>query len=78
MNLVASDRDEDENSRVSYKLLNTPVDDQGQPLFWLSQNVVRLVKTKLDREIKDRYEILVMAEDNGTPNKMSSKLCLSK
>ena len=74
MNLVASDRDEDENSRVSYKLLNTPVDDQGQPLFWLSQNVVRLVTTdKLDREIKDRYEILVMAEDNGTPSKMSSK-----
>ncbi|CAG7823399.1 unnamed protein product [Allacma fusca] len=69
LQVIAEDEDEPgtPNSQISYRLLN------NFPEFSIDEKsgLIRLM-TNLDRERQDLYELLVVAEDHGTPQKLSS------
>lgn len=60
------------NSRISFRFLN----EYPQFSIDASTGMITLVKG-LDRESQDSYELLVVAEDNGMPKKLSSVAVLT-
>lgn len=66
--LVAVDRDEGENARVSYRI------ESGNEALKFSINGENgeLSSKPLDREEQDKYVLTVVAEDRGKPSKSSS------
>ncbi|PAA76013.1 hypothetical protein BOX15_Mlig014756g1 [Macrostomum lignano] len=61
--LSASDMDEGENSRLTYRLA---AGSRHSDIFSIEPDTgFILAKVPLDRELKDSYELLVVASDNG-------------
>lgn len=69
------DADTGNNARITYKILSSnnstgPINTQIFGMFpnsgWL------YLRSNLDREIKDRYNLVVAATDNGTPSQSAT------
>lgn len=65
----ATDRDSDQNGRVSYSFQTTPY----MSLFGIfTVDGVITTRDALDREMQDLYSLTVMAIDHGTPSPLSA------
>jgi len=69
MQLSAMDYDAGNNGQVTYDLVHSPRDTQGDPIFNLQPGgQVRVTKANaLNREEQDYYTIVVNARDGGSP-----------
>lgn len=67
--LVARDKDDGDNSRITYAI--HPNYNVGIP-FYVSPNGSVLATQVIDREAKGRYDFTVIAEDGGTPSHRTS------
>ncbi|XP_050172457.1 protocadherin Fat 4-like [Myiozetetes cayanensis] len=65
--VAATDLDEGENSRITYHL---SAEDGDNP-YSIQQNGTILVTGSLDRETKEKYELLLVASDNGAPRRQN-------
>lgn len=79
----------DEDSPIGFSVIKLPVEDQDpgyngklvfvvvegnkQGLFSISSEGVLYVLSKLDREIQDRHELVILAADLGYPNKSATR-----
>ncbi|XP_059699426.1 protocadherin Fat 4-like [Haemorhous mexicanus] len=61
--VTATDLDEGENARITYYL---SAEDGDNP-YSIQQDGTILVTGSVDRESKDKYELLLLASDNGVP-----------
>ncbi|KAI1240359.1 hypothetical protein IHE44_0008776 [Lamprotornis superbus] len=61
--VTATDLDEGENARITYYL---SAEDGDNP-YSIQQDGTVLVTGSVDREIKEKYELLLVASDNGVP-----------
>ncbi|XP_072783487.1 protocadherin Fat 4 isoform X1 [Taeniopygia guttata] len=61
--VTATDLDEGENARITYYL---SAEDGDNP-YSIQQDGTILVTGSVDRERKDKYELLLVASDNGVP-----------
>lgn len=67
--ISASDRDEGDNGRVSYFMVNT----QARRFFDVDSNSGSIIlKGGVDREKKDEFKFVVKCKDHGNPPKTSS------
>lgn len=67
--VMASDRDEGDNSKIAYSI----VSGQNQMIpFWLFPDGQIKSDRELDREVQGIYDFIVQAEDLGRPSKSSS------
>ncbi|KAF2987751.1 hypothetical protein EK904_015163 [Melospiza melodia maxima] len=65
--VTATDLDEGENARITYYL---SAEDGDNP-YSIQQDGTILVTGSLDRESKDKYELLLLASDNGVPQRQN-------
>ncbi|XP_010132124.1 PREDICTED: protocadherin Fat 4-like [Buceros rhinoceros silvestris] len=63
----ASDLDEGENARITYYL---SAEDGDNP-YSIQQDGTIVVNGDVDRETKEKYELLVVASDNGVPQRQN-------
>lgn len=72
--VTAIDLDTGNNARLTYRLLtNNATLSDSLGVFGVFPNSGWLyLRQNLDREIKDRYSLTVVATDNGTPNESAS------
>ena len=66
--IFSRDGQDGENGRVSYhfKVSNQNVDQTNEFIIDTTTGEIR-AKTKFDREMKDRYELVLVARDHGKP-----------
>ena len=66
--VFSRDGQDGENGRVSYhfKVSNQNVDQTNEFIIDTTTGEIR-AKTKFDREMKDRYELVLVARDHGKP-----------
>ncbi|NXS98862.1 FAT4 protein, partial [Jacana jacana] len=62
-----TDKDEVENARITYYL---SAEDGDNP-YSIQQDGTILVNSNLDRETKEKYELLLVASDNGVPQRQN-------
>ncbi|XP_075606136.1 protocadherin Fat 4 [Balearica regulorum gibbericeps] len=65
--VIATDLDEGDNARITYYL---SAGDGDNP-YSIQQNGTILVNGNVDRETKEKYELLLVASDNGVPQRQS-------
>ncbi|XP_008939523.1 PREDICTED: protocadherin Fat 4-like, partial [Merops nubicus] len=65
--VAASDLDEGENARITYYLSAVDGDNPCN----IQQDGTILVNGYVDREAKDKYELLLVASDNGVPQRQN-------
>ncbi|XP_017677245.1 PREDICTED: protocadherin Fat 4-like [Lepidothrix coronata] len=66
-NVTATDLDEGENARITYYL---SAEDGDNP-YSIQQDGTILVTGSVDREAKEKYELLLVASDNGAPRRQN-------
>lgn len=69
------DADTGNNARITYKIFpaNTSVDASNNQVFGMFPNSGWLyLRSTLDRETKDKYNLIVAAADNGTPSQTAT------
>lgn len=70
--MSAIDLDTGNNARLTYRILATNItnnSDEPSEVFGIFPNNGWIyLRATLDREIRDRYDIIVIASDNGTPS----------
>ncbi|CAL8102027.1 unnamed protein product [Calicophoron daubneyi] len=64
----ATDMDEGDNARVAYSVLDTVNFRMDSTSGWITANVV------FDREVRDSYQVTVVATDQGSPSLSSAVL----
>ncbi|PKU40343.1 protocadherin fat 4-like [Limosa lapponica baueri] len=65
--VTATDLDEGENARITYYL---SAEDGDNP-YSIQQDGTILANSYLDRETKEKYELLLVASDNGVPQRQN-------
>ena len=65
LQVFATDRDSGENGRINYQI-DRMRSDQSENFRVDPQNGVIFVQKELDYEVKRNYELIVVAQDNGT------------
>ena len=60
-NLTAYDLDSNDNSKLTYSIING---DDNNDFFIIPDNGNLLVNKNLDREIKSQYNLVIQANDN--------------
>ncbi|KAM6084893.1 protocadherin Fat 4-like [Theristicus caerulescens] len=65
--VTATDLDEGENARITYSL---SAEDGDNP-YSIQQDGTILVNGHVDRETKEKYELLLVASDNGVPQRQN-------
>ncbi|XP_027549048.1 protocadherin Fat 4-like [Neopelma chrysocephalum] len=65
--VTATDLDEGENARITYYL---SAEDGDNP-YSIQQDGTILVTAPVDRETKEKYELLLVASDNGAPRRQN-------
>ncbi|POI27159.1 hypothetical protein CIB84_009091, partial [Bambusicola thoracicus] len=65
--VTATDLDEGENARITYYLSS----DDGDNPYDIQQDGTILVNGYVDRETKEKYELLLVASDNGMPQRQN-------
>ncbi|XP_042680487.1 protocadherin Fat 4-like isoform X1 [Centrocercus urophasianus] len=65
--VTATDLDEGENARISYRLSS----EDGDNPYVIQQDGTILVNGYVDRETKEKYELLLVASDNGMPQRQN-------
>nr|XP_026649047.1 protocadherin Fat 4 [Zonotrichia albicollis] len=65
--VTATDLDEGENARITYYL---SAEDGDNP-YSIQQDGTILVTGSVDRESKDKYDLLLLASDNGVPQRQN-------
>ena len=70
LKVLATDVDDGVNGRVSYKMIDSPK-SSNQDLFRIGPTdgllVTNVGRIYLDREVRDKYKVIVQAYDGGTP-----------
>ncbi|XP_064002819.1 protocadherin Fat 4-like [Pogoniulus pusillus] len=65
--VTATDLDEGQNAQITYYLSS---EDEDNP-YSIQQNGTIVVNGYVDRETRDKYELLVVASDNGVPQRQN-------
>ncbi|CAM5145461.1 unnamed protein product [Natator depressus] len=65
--VAATDLDEGENAHITFHLFA----EDGVNPFSIQQNGTILANGFMDREIKEKYELLLVASDNGVPQRQN-------
>ncbi|XP_021248692.1 protocadherin Fat 4-like isoform X2 [Numida meleagris] len=65
--VTATDLDEGENARITYYLSS----EDGDNPYGIQQDGTILVNGYIDRETKEKYELLLVASDNGMPQRQN-------